>query len=124
MHLQGANQGLEDACELVHHVRSILAGKPAEAAGGAGSDDLASCLEGFWRGRRERVVEVHGRSRERTAQVNRSTVQSRTNSVTSPMGADFSARVYGWNPSAVAARVERDSVAGATADRALEPALA
>ena len=126
-HVQGANQGLEDACELVHHVRAVLAGESAEAAGGAGSDGLAGCLEGFWRGRRDRVVDIHDRSRERTAQVNKSTVQSRTSSVTSPIAADFSARVYGWSPSALAERVERDSVGCAVvnAERGgLEPALA
>ena len=121
--MQGANQGLEDACELAHHVRAALVGHPAGAAGSAGSGELGACLERFWRARRARVAEIHEGSRARTAEVNKSTATSRRNSLNASIGRiDFSARVYGWKPSAMA---EREAAVQAAAEEhsVVEPAL-
>lgn len=101
---QGANVGLEDACELVYHVRSVLAGISANATNkDACGDGLAVCLEGFWRARYPRVFEIHAGSSERTAHVNKSTAQSRVDMNPSNR-AEFHARVYGWKPSALSDR--------------------
>lgn len=95
--MQGANQGLEDACELVHYVQGLL---PAAGSteGAAVGPEMEAALEAFWQARRSRVVEVHAGSRARTAQVNKSTVDTRKNPV-QVINEDYASKVYGWQPS-------------------------
>ena len=88
---------MEDACELVHYVEGLL---PAVGSteGAAAGLEMEAALEAFWQARRSRVVEVHAGSRARTAQVNKSTVDTRKNPV-QVIKEDYASKVYGWQPS-------------------------
>jgi len=90
---QGANQSLEDACELAYALAPIL--KDGVYA------SIPMVLEAFCRKRYDRVKEIHRQSSERTGMVNRSSSSNRKNIYGSILGRDptFTERLYGWRPS-------------------------
>merc|ERR1712176_438499 len=65
---QGANQGLEDACELA----TVLARALHDDENDENDKNLSSVLEGFWKSRIDRVREIHAASRARTESINQS----------------------------------------------------
>merc|ERR1712003_314840 len=72
---QGANQGLEDACELANLLAPALLLLPASAANSSDDEDVSHVLERFWRGRIDRVKKIHAASKARTESVNRSSAK-------------------------------------------------
>jgi 2-polyprenyl-6-methoxyphenol hydroxylase-like FAD-dependent oxidoreductase len=91
---QGANQGLEDACELAH----LLAPRLLEdGLAGATENSISYVLEIFWRGRIDRVKEVHAASRERTQNVNKSNSKSAAD-FRKGIDQPFMDRLYQWKP--------------------------
>ncbi len=99
---QGANQGLEDACELAHFLTKVLVNVEAR------NEEIESTLERFSKLRFERVREIHARSRRKTANVNESTLESRLNRDANAIDAeDFRKRVYNWQPTVVVEREQR-----------------
>ena len=90
---QGANQGLEDAIELVHTLSTVLLSKKD-----ATTDVLSTALTTFWRDNRlHRVREIHAASSARTREINSSV------KVTSPVAKEemqaLFKRIYSWKPS-------------------------
>lgn len=93
---QGANQALEDACELAYFItKPILISKCRKV-------DIESAFEHFSNVRVERVREIHARSRQRTASVNESTLQSRLKKEANGTDSDaFRISVHSWRPTAM-----------------------
>ena len=92
---QGANQGLEDAVELVYTLSTVLLSKED-----ATTDVLSTALTAFWRDHRlHRVREIHAASSARTREINSSV------KVTSPVAKEemqaLFERIYSWKPSCV-----------------------
>jgi salicylate hydroxylase len=92
---QGANQGLEDACELAHDLASFFSN------GDSSTQDTATIipqlLQGFWSRRVERVKPIHTMSRNMTQRVNES---SKTTGI--PLGQKpppSTKDIYDWKPS-------------------------
>ena len=88
---QGANQGLEDACELA----TVL----ARALHDENDANLSSALEGFWKSRIDRVREIHAASRARTQSINQSSSTNKKAAyadATDP--STFLDRLYQWKP--------------------------
>jgi 2-polyprenyl-6-methoxyphenol hydroxylase-like FAD-dependent oxidoreductase len=96
---QGANQGLEDACELAHLLAPRLLGENE-----ASENTISDVLETFWCGRIDRVKEVHAASREQTQNVNKSNSKS---AVDFRKGIDqaFMDRLYQWKPTSISAEL-------------------
>ena len=109
---QGANQGLEDACELAYCVTQyFLPGqqeRPNVSHDGGNDRDkehrtllttrsISSVLEEFWRQRLDRIKFVHGLSSERTQAVNQSTKESRIYDQANDQS--FEEKLYDWKPS-------------------------
>jgi len=92
---QGANQGLEDACELANVLAPFLLAEK-QKQGGNSLRDVSDVLEFFWRSRIERVKEIHAASRAMSASANKSSAK---NSVKLRKGDSFQDAVYGWKPS-------------------------
>ena len=92
---QGANQGLEDACEVSAQIASFLLADETSADGQASV--LSQCLENFWRGRIDRVKEINAASLERTLNVNQTNKESRTQLVN--QDPELMTRITEWKPS-------------------------
>jgi len=94
---QGANQGLEDACELAGLLAPALLTKR--------SSDFSLVLEQFWQSRIDRVTEIHAASRAKSESNN----QSSSNKGSNP-GMDnqksFKDRIYQWKPTSVLEQAE------------------
>jgi len=106
---QGANQGLEDACELAIVLAPALL-LHAETKGteqtqtynnssSSTTKDISNVLELFWRGRIDRVKEIHAASRARTASVNQSSSKSAAYSEKDKLS--FTNRLYQWKPTSL-----------------------
>mmetsp|Transcript_23214 Transcript_23214/g.68625 ORF Transcript_23214/g.68625 Transcript_23214/m.68625 type:complete len:421 (-) Transcript_23214:369-1631(-) len=94
---QGANQGLEDACELAGALAPVLLSGDSHEGGTANS--VTTALELFWRCRIERLKKVHAASRSRTASVNRWSKERPLN-IQKDSDVSFLDDLYGWKPSA------------------------
>jgi salicylate hydroxylase len=97
---QGANLGLEDACELAHELGSFFSNGDSASASASASDDAAKIpqlLQGFWGRRIERVKTIHVMSSDMTRQVNQS---SKTTSIPLLQKPPPSTKdIYDWKPS-------------------------
>jgi 2-polyprenyl-6-methoxyphenol hydroxylase-like FAD-dependent oxidoreductase len=94
---QGANQGLEDVCELVHRLVPEL--QTNQNNNENHIDTLSNALYLFWNKRIERVKEVHARSRQNSLQSN--TFDKTSASVPFQRrnySASFQDRLYNWKP--------------------------
>jgi len=88
---QGANQGLEDACELA----TVL----ARALHDENDANLSSVLEGFWKSRIDRVREIHAASRARTQSINQiSSTNKKAAYADATDPSTFLDRLYQWKP--------------------------
>lgn len=88
---QGANMGLEDAAELAILLSPHLRGE------GESSSSIPDVLESFWRGRRDRVKDVHAASSAKSAANSRSSAP--TTPAPAPNGPTFLRDLFEWKPS-------------------------
>jgi salicylate hydroxylase len=94
---QGANQGLEDVCHLVHELVPVLLSQKNRNTSSRSS--ISEALTRFWKSRIERTQEIHKRSRLNS-------VQSKTfdkESAAIPFqrrqySESFKDRLYNWRP--------------------------
>eukprot|EP00978_Attheya_sp_CCMP212_P047906 scaffold446911_cov55-Attheya_sp.AAC.2 len=98
---QGANQGLEDVCELVHRLVPELQTNQNNNNSESSHhiDSLSNALYLFWNKRIERVKEVHARSRQNSLQSN--TFDKTSASIPFQRrnySASFQDRLYNWKP--------------------------
>jgi len=108
---QGANTGLEDACELVHALVPLLSQKGTED--GSANSFIASqiqifeTLEQFWKKRIDRVKEIYDRSDTTNRQKNKISAKEKIGDVYAfcDLDQDFLKRLYDWKPSYLATNV-------------------
>ena len=91
---QGANQGLEDACELAYELGSFFSNGDSASVG---ASETAQRLQRFWGGRVERVKTIHAMSRNMTQQANQSSKTTGTPLLQKPPPSTKD--IYGWKPS-------------------------
>jgi salicylate hydroxylase len=99
---QGANQGLEDVCHLVHElVPVLLAQKNTNTNTNTNStaSSISEALARFWKSRIERVQEIHKRSRQNSVESNTFDKESAaTPFERRKYSESFQDRLYNWKP--------------------------
>mmetsp|Transcript_20546 Transcript_20546/g.56720 ORF Transcript_20546/g.56720 Transcript_20546/m.56720 type:complete len:201 (+) Transcript_20546:631-1233(+) len=74
---QGANLGLEDACELAYSLSQLILKPESNGNDLEPASTIPELLDNFWKSRMERVKLIHQTSSERTMQVNQSNQKTR-----------------------------------------------
>jgi salicylate hydroxylase len=96
---QGANIGLESACDLVDTMSTML--RTTDGRLVASPDLISNCLTEFWKGRIDRVKDIHSFSRRRAVRRNTEPTNRASQGVGDGNGDDeasFYDRLYSWSP--------------------------
>lgn len=91
---QGANIGIEDACELAAVVAPLVASGQVEEPAA-----VAEALRAYWQARLPRVRAVHGRSSMMTSALRKATTYGKA-AEGDDSYAEFKEMLYGWTPTA------------------------